>query len=555
MRFLIAVLSCLVLCQFSSGQAKQSDSDAGALVVFVQGKQIGVETFTIHDMETAEGAVALDLGTQKVNLKSNVTYKGTHPIGFTLQQDTNPPLQFAIDGTVVKLTGPAEKTGQTDADAVVLESNFLYQYYYLIRRYDAQKGGPQQFKAFVPSMMQTLPISIELKQSGRSVAGLSSKLNHYHADLAGAVQIDIWTAVDGKLFYCSTSQQIEVVRQEHAASLGSLRETLARGAAASEPTLDYSAPPSAPFTAEEATVQAKGFTLAGTLLLPKTGRRPFAAVVMITGSGQQTRDEPIPLPGLEKYKPFRQIAEALAAGGVAVLRVDDRGIGGSTGRDTLRQATTSDFADDTRAQVAYLRTRNDIDPDRIALVGHSEGGTIAPMVASTDPRIAAIVLMAGPGLRGDAISMSQVKAALAEQKNMSEEEKNKKIAEQREVMDTVINGGDTSKYPDQVRLPWIKEFWSYDPLPTIRKVHQPILILQGELDQQITADQAQMLEKAAREAGNKDVTARVFPKLNHLFLPSKTGAFSEYSSLSVTSLGEDFLKTLTDWTRQRLRVN
>ena len=202
MRFLIAVLSCLVLCQFSFGQTKQLDSDAGALVVFVQGKQIGLETFTIHNMETAEGAVSLDMGTRKVNLKSNVTYKGTHPIGFTLQQDTNPPLQFAIDGTGVKLTGPAEKTGQTDADAVVLENGFLYQYYYLVQRYDAQKAGLQEFKAFVPSIMQTLPVSIELKESGLTVPGLSSRLTHYHANLAGAVQIDIWTAVDGKLFYC-----------------------------------------------------------------------------------------------------------------------------------------------------------------------------------------------------------------------------------------------------------------------------------------------------------------------------------------------------------------
>src|SRR5215470_17576683 len=176
--------------------------------------------------------------------------------------------------------------------------------------------------------------------------------------------------------------------------------------------IDYSAPAGAPFTAEEVTVQANGFTLAGTLLLPKAGRRPFPAVIMITGSGQQTRDEPLPLPGLKEYKPFRQIAESLAGTGIAVLRVDDRAVGGSTGRDTLAQATTSSFADDTRAQVAYLRTRAEIDPARIALVGHSEGGIIAPMVAASDPRIAAIALMAGSAKRGYEITMFQLKAAL-----------------------------------------------------------------------------------------------------------------------------------------------
>src|SRR5215212_608013 len=124
------------------------------------------------------------------------------------------------------------------------------------------------------------------------------------------------------------------------------------------PSADYSAPAGAPFTAEEVTVKANGFTLAGTLLLPKTGAKPFPAVITITGSGQQTRDEPVPFPGLEKYGLMRQVAETLAARGMAVLRVDDRGVGGSGGRDTLMNATTSGFADDVRAQVAFLRSRS-----------------------------------------------------------------------------------------------------------------------------------------------------------------------------------------------------
>ncbi|HYJ45014.1 MAG TPA: alpha/beta hydrolase, partial [Pyrinomonadaceae bacterium] len=128
--------------------------------------------------------------------------------------------------------------------------------------------------------------------------------------------------------------------------------------------IDYSAPAGAPFTAEEVTVSAKDFKLAGTLLLPKSGARPFPAVITITGSGQQTRDEPIPIPGLEKYRPMRQIAEALASRGIAVLRVDDRGTGKSGGRETLLKATTSSFADDVRAEVAYLRSRPEIDPAR-----------------------------------------------------------------------------------------------------------------------------------------------------------------------------------------------
>lgn len=318
--------------------------------------------------------------------------------------------------------------------------------------------------------------------------------------------------------------------------------------------IDYSAPPNSPFTAEEVTVTVKGYTLAGTLLLPKNGKRPFPALITITGSGQQTRDEPLPVPGLEKYLPMRQVAEAVASRGIAVLRVDDRGVGKSGGRDTLMTATTSSFADDVRAEVAYLRSRSEIDPKRIALVGHSEGGIIAPMVAANDPQIAAIVLLAGSGKRGDQISMEQLTYVLDNTPGVTPELRKQKLAEEQEIITAVQTGGDLSKYPAQVGLPWTKEFWTYDPLATIRKVRQPILILQGAIDRQITAEQADLLEKAARAAGNKDVTKQVLPNLNHLFLTAKTGGFDEYSKLETSAIGDDVLKVLGDWLVLKLGV-
>lgn len=318
--------------------------------------------------------------------------------------------------------------------------------------------------------------------------------------------------------------------------------------------VDYSAPPNAAFTAEEVIVPVKGYALAGTLLLPKNAKGRLPVAITITGSGQQTRDSPLPFPNLEKYRPMRQIAETLAGRGIAVLRVDDRGVGGSGGGDTLMTATSSSFADDVRAQVAYLRTRRDIDPKRIALVGHSEGGTIAPMVAATDEQIASIVLMAGAGKRGDQISRDQLGDALEHAPGMSAEDKDKQRKQQEDIIQAVQSGADLSKYPAQVKLPWVKEFWTYDPLATIRKVRQPILILQGALDRQISAEQAQMLEKAAREGGNKAVTTHVFPNLNHLFLPARTGSFSEYSTLETKVMGDDVLKILGDWLALKLKV-
>ena len=118
----------------------------------------------------------------------------------------------------------------------------------------------------------------------------------------------------------------------------------------------------------------------------------------------------------------------------------------------------------------------------------------------------------------------------------------------------VQSGADLSKYPAQVRLPWLKEFWTYDPQATIRKVRQPILIMQGSLDRQITPEQATLLEQAAREGGNKDVTKQIFPNLNHLFLPAKTGTVDEYSSLATSAIGDDVLKIMGDWLVIKLKV-
>jgi alpha-beta hydrolase superfamily lysophospholipase len=278
---------------------------------------------------------------------------------------------------------------------------------------------------------------------------------------------------------------------------------------------------------------------------------------MSTGSGQQLRDENMALPGFEKYRPFRQIAERLASRGIAVLRVDDRGVGSSTGLDTLEKTTTFDYADDVRAQIAYLRTRRDIDPKRIAVIGHSEGGVIAPLVAASDPRLAAIVLLAGTAKRGDAVLSYQLDLLLASDPRMSEAEKAKKRAENQAFIRAIIEKGDVSKYPATLQglnSEWGRAFLGYDPLPTIRKVRQPILILQGALDRQVTADQASMLEQAARAAGNKDVTIRIFPNLNHLFLPARTGEESEYTSLSTYAIPDEVLNTMSDWLQQKLKA-
>lgn len=554
MRFIL--LSILLLGFGLTASAQSSDDatmDSGKLLIFSEGGQIGTESFSIKGKWVGESSSALTSGGNTVEFKARMEYQDRRPLGFVMDLGQNMKMQVVFNGTEAKLIAPTQQTAQTDAEALIFENNIWHQYHFLLRRYDKQKGGEQQFKAFVPTVMQTFPVTLELKGAINPLPDKAKRLEHYTAVLAGSVNVEILTDDKGKLVYASElAHKSDMVREEYASVIEQLRAAIS--AAPKSPEIDYSAPANAPFTAEEVTVKSKDWTLAGTLLLPKTGKRPFPAVITITGSGQQTRDEPLGIAGLEKYRLMRQVAETLASRGIAVLRVDDRGAGKSTGAETLTTSTTSSFADDVRAQAAYLRSRPEIDASRIALVGHSEGGMIAPMVAATDPQIAATVLMAGSGKRGDQISMDQMNDILERDTTMTAEEKNKRRAEQQEIIRAVLTGGDLSKYPPQVRIPWIKEFWTYDPLPTMRKVRQPVLILQGALDRQITAEQAGMLAQAARGAGNKDVTVRLFPNLNHLFLPAKTGAFSEYSTLETNIVGDDVLKTLGDWLEAKLKA-
>ena len=166
----------------------------------------------------------------------------------------------------------------------------------------------------------------------------------------------------------------------------------AQGRAAA-PKPDYSAPAGAPYTAEEVTVTTPmGHTLAGTLTLPKSANRArrVGAIVTITGSGPEDRDEAI---GIDGYRPFRQFADSLARRGIATLRMDDRGTGASKG--AYKGATSADFGEDIRAGLAYLRTRPEIDTTHLGLLGHSEGAIIAPIVALKEPNLRAIVLLAG----------------------------------------------------------------------------------------------------------------------------------------------------------------
>ncbi|HEY0970372.1 MAG TPA: alpha/beta fold hydrolase [Gemmatimonadales bacterium] len=305
------------------------------------------------------------------------------------------------------------------------------------------------------------------------------------------------------------------------------------------PPPDYSAPRGAPYDAHDVTLrnEAAGVTIAGTLTVPRgagaASRVP--AVVIITGSGPQDRDGAMAaLPGWAGY---RELADSLSRRGIAVLRLDDRGVGGT---EVGGPFTSEDLAGDVRAALAFLRTRPELDPARLALLGHSEGGAIAPMVARTDSALRAVVLVAAPSRTGRVISDSQVVQTMRE-RGIPATQHDSLLALNRQVVDSMATAS-----------PWLAFFLDYDPLPAARELRVPVLIVQGATDLQVTADQAGELAAAIRAGGNRDVTVRVFPDVNHLLVRDPSGAFSGYTSLPSLELAPEVVGEIVEWLVGRL---
>lgn len=304
---------------------------------------------------------------------------------------------------------------------------------------------------------------------------------------------------------------------------------------------DYSAPADAPYTAETVAVKTPaGHTLAGTLTLPAgaSPEHPVAAIVTITGSGQQDRDGFI---GLAGYRPFRQIADALARRDIAVLRMDDRGTGASGG--TFKGSTSADFAADVRAGLAFLRARPEIRADRLGVLGHSEGAVIVPMVAVEEPALRAIVLLAGVADPARSALHFQIRNGYEHDTALESDERAALIAAIPARIDAMMAAD-----------PWMDFFLTHDPAAAMRQVKIPALILTGSRDQQAVPGQVALMEAAFKSAGNPDVTARVLPDLNHLLVPDPDGFPQNYGKLPTpVMMDAGTVKLVTDWLAKRLR--
>jgi len=331
-----------------------------------------------------------------------------------------------------------------------------------------------------------------------------------------------------------------------------------------------------PYLEEEVSYENKKaeIKLAGTLTLP-TSPGPHPAVILITGSGPEDRNETV-----FGHKPFLVLADYLTRRGIAVLRVDDRGVGGSTGVES--ESTSLDFAGDVLSGVAYLKSRKEVDPTEIGLIGHSEGGIIAPLAASLAPQeIAFIVMMAGTGLTGEEIlylqgaliakagGASDVEIARSNKIQESifsvmKQEKDPAAAETkiRQLMKDVVQGMTEEEKkaatPEaqeaqlkRLLTPWFRFFLTYDPKTALTKVRCPVLVLNGEKDLQVPPkENLKAIEGALKAGGNKHYTIKELPGLNHLFQTAQTGSPAEYIKIEET-IAPSALTVIGDWILDR----
>jgi len=295
--------------------------------------------------------------------------------------------------------------------------------------------------------------------------------------------------------------------------------------------------------------------------------------VLLTGSGPQDRNATV-----AGHRPFLVLADYLTRRGIAVLRTDDRGVGGSSG--SVMESTTAEFAEDALAGVEYLKARQEINPRQIGVVGHSEGAAVAPLAASRSTSIAFIVLMAAPGLLGERLAILQ-RESIARASGVPEAEIARTRAVEQKMMAVVRSEKDNAAAAKKLReiagqamseasgvqvtgvvveaqfkmmlSPWYRFFITYDPAPALRKVKCPVLALAGERDLQVPANEnLPLIAKALAAGSNSDFTIMKLPRLNHLFQTCQTGTYAEYSKIEET-IAPAVLETIGDWILRRTR--
>ena len=523
--------------------------EAGAtnFTIFLRGAPIGTEQVAVTRSATgwtivSSGRLAapIDVVARRVQVRYTPEWK---PLEFTLDGTVRgqaTTIRTVVEGTTaqsdINTAGqPTQKTDTIDPNALLLLPNsFFGPYEALAARLKTAAAGSSIPVYLAPQASASIAVGEsspeQIQTAGRLVTARRTRITFVLP--AARLDADLWTDDTGRMIRFSVpAQSLEVAREDIAA-------VSSRSVVISRPN------------DEQINIPSNGFSLAGTLSKPaQASATRLPAVVLVGGSGPADRDSlvfDIPILG--------QIAGALADAGHIVVRYDKRGIGQSGGR--AETASFADYADDVRAVVTLLSNRKDVDPKRIAVIGHSEGGLVALMAAAKDKKIAAVGLIATPGITGADIVLAQ-QQRLLNRMTLTPEEKQAKVDAQKKIHEAVITGKGLEQLPPDVRRTVDNaEFQSLlvsDPVKLVPNVRQPLLIVQGELDTQVEPQNADRLGELARKRKNAPAVDVVkVPGINHLLVPATTGEVSEYGTLADKHVSEAVTQAIVTWLKKTL---
>jgi hypothetical protein len=422
---------------------------------------------------------------------------------------------------------PISTTPQVSADTVIAP-NLVYSAYeaLAVRLMSATPGS--ELPVYVMPQAE-IPVRVDsvrdetIQTPGRNINTRRWQITFRNP--SGDVPAEVWVEGGRLVRFDLPSQALSVAR----ADIAAVNSRVVTGARPND---------------EQVFIRATGFNLAATISKPATAAGPLPAVILVGGSTATDRDETV-----AGVPIFGQLVGSLADAGYLVVRYDKRGAGQSGGRTEV--ATLNDFAEDVRSVVQFLRNRKDVDDNRIAVFGYSEGAAVGLIAAEREKRIAAIILAGGAATKGVDLTLEQQRRLL-DQSAMSEAERQKAIELQQRILNAVVTGtGWDGVAPDirrQTDTPLYQSLLTFDPAPLFRRVQQPILVLHGELDRQMPLHHGEELAQLARgRVKGRGAELVKFPTLNHLFVPATTGEVSEYGTLKDPAVSPEVSAAAASW--------
>jgi dipeptidyl aminopeptidase/acylaminoacyl peptidase len=417
----------------------------------------------------------------------------------------------------------------------VLLPNAVFAGYLALAKRLATDPPGVEIRAYVPTQVEFPIRVIAVNNSQVQVGTTVFPVRQYDlvfAQPSGDLAVKLTATPQGDLVRLSVaSQSLELVRADVAS--------------ANSRTQVFSNPGD-----EAVTLPLEGFNLGATITHPRDAQAStkVPAVILLAAANVNDRDGVI-----SGVPTLGQLAGALADAGFLVVRYDKRGYGQSGGRS--ESATLIDQAEDARAVVRWLSNRKDVDPKRIAIVGHGEGAMVGLVAASREGKIAAVVSIASPSTPGTEQFLEQQRLAV-ESSNLPQAERDKRLALQRQVQQAVLTGKGWEGVPADVRraadTPWFQSVLAYDPAKVLKDVKQPLLIVHGEIDREAPVDHAEKLAALAREGKSKSVDLVIVRGVNHLLAPAVTGNMTEYGTLTDRNVSKDVLTAVSGWLTKTL---